>query len=776
MLKVNLMILLRRLPLRFGTLRIALMTAFLFGSVASNPQSPPASPGSVSIRSRARAGRTNSRFDVVQPPFGFVVDGSSIEEMNGIYGPRLPRRDMDRDYVSPPPQFSRMVHVGAYKHDSSGWWLVNLKRTVSRSSQRGEHAMSGTDVLDEAPTPEGEVLTEVEWLFVDSKGHERFRLPGEGLVPGYGSAWSHVTGSGIGSDSGDNEFTHVHHNNTETTDESFDEFAAEEEALEEVAPQGIDEAELPLLIAPIPADHNGGITSHYFEQMLPQLIRYRQAKAFAASLRRYGSSPWNETAASDEDKFDHSFHHVPAEDLCPKWLFPEDSIISYKEMGHKLYKKEDFELAAGCFAAAVNKALSLKTASEDLLFDVAELQLLQASSIRRSGNFTSALSLIRSTISALQSHCMPDEKHWQRRKIFSVRSYLAIGETLLDAGRPDDALSGLRQAYALLLRPREYDEETCMEVEVDGALDDSLPPEDEEYDDDDEEDSDEELDKDPEDSLEGKRLHRLLVLATAASRRENPPPHFVAPPASERDECTLVQVGPHLAIWPMSIKDIEVEALEGKVCPEEVNRTNWAGDEGYSYNAMRMRFRVLQSGKHLKISRLPEEGVVITHGWGSPLQFFCCAVKGNEQKILPESHMPAAAGEDAEALVASAQTTIGREIENMKDHYAVLGLNRDFSDEELKKSFRKLSRVFHPDRPGGSAEKFARISVAHDCLSNSNCRESFDTGKDLGRAGCDSAEFSLEEDVDYIYWPERRPFQPFGDPANFCRGPDCPRH
>ena len=95
----------------------------------------------------------------------------------------------------------------------------------------------------------------------------------------------------------------------------------------------------------------------------------------------------------------------------------------------------------------------------------------------------------------------------EAKKLLSVRAYLAIGEILLDGGRPDEAVTGLEQAYALLKRLR-CDELLCIETdEVMSTQEDEADLDFREKDDD-EEDDDE--DWDPDESVEGKRLQHLL--------------------------------------------------------------------------------------------------------------------------------------------------------------------------------------------------------------------------------------------------------------------------
>jgi molecular chaperone DnaJ len=63
-----------------------------------------------------------------------------------------------------------------------------------------------------------------------------------------------------------------------------------------------------------------------------------------------------------------------------------------------------------------------------------------------------------------------------------------------------------------------------------------------------------------------------------------------------------------------------------------------------------------------------------------------------------------------------------------RDYYEVLGVSRDASDEEIKKSFRKLAFECHPDHNSedGSAERFKEINEAYEVLSDSEKRAAYD--------------------------------------------------
>jgi len=64
-----------------------------------------------------------------------------------------------------------------------------------------------------------------------------------------------------------------------------------------------------------------------------------------------------------------------------------------------------------------------------------------------------------------------------------------------------------------------------------------------------------------------------------------------------------------------------------------------------------------------------------------------------------------------------------------KDYYAILGVKKTATPEEIRKAFRKLARKYHPDvNPGDkkAEEKFKEISEANDILSDEKKRKVYD--------------------------------------------------
>ena len=65
-----------------------------------------------------------------------------------------------------------------------------------------------------------------------------------------------------------------------------------------------------------------------------------------------------------------------------------------------------------------------------------------------------------------------------------------------------------------------------------------------------------------------------------------------------------------------------------------------------------------------------------------------------------------------------------------KDYYEVLGVAKDASADDIKKSFRKLAVKYHPDRNQGDSaaeEKFKEINEAYAVLSDPEKRKKYDT-------------------------------------------------
>lgn len=65
------------------------------------------------------------------------------------------------------------------------------------------------------------------------------------------------------------------------------------------------------------------------------------------------------------------------------------------------------------------------------------------------------------------------------------------------------------------------------------------------------------------------------------------------------------------------------------------------------------------------------------------------------------------------------------------NHYTVLRVVSDFTEKELKRAYRKVSRVVHPDKNGGSTAAFQRVADAYKTLQNPEKRAAYDMGEDI---------------------------------------------
>ena len=80
-----------------------------------------------------------------------------------------------------------------------------------------------------------------------------------------------------------------------------------------------------------------------------------------------------------------------------------------------------------------------------------------------------------------------------------------------------------------------------------------------------------------------------------------------------------------------------------------------------------------------------------------------------------------------------------------RDYYEVLGVDRDASDDDVKKAFRKLAFQYHPDHNGdeGATEKFKEINEAYEVLSDANKRAAYNRYGHNGGREFESFDFGL---------------------------------
>eukprot|EP00929_Paragymnodinium_shiwhaense_P088864 TRINITY_DN49173_c0_g1_i1.p1 TRINITY_DN49173_c0_g1~~TRINITY_DN49173_c0_g1_i1.p1 ORF type:complete len:656 (+),score=63.68 TRINITY_DN49173_c0_g1_i1:98-1969(+) len=123
---------------------------------------PLVGPGTVGSYQGGGGGRRyGGTVRVQDPPVGIFIAGSSIMEMNGVFG----------KIESVPGTLDRHTFNLAYKHDYTGWYIALVTASVEiRRAHR----------------------TKTEWILIDNDGKDRFHAEGDSLIPGAGNRWSHI--------------------------------------------------------------------------------------------------------------------------------------------------------------------------------------------------------------------------------------------------------------------------------------------------------------------------------------------------------------------------------------------------------------------------------------------------------------------------------------------------------------------------------------------------------------------------------------------------------
>jgi molecular chaperone DnaJ len=85
-----------------------------------------------------------------------------------------------------------------------------------------------------------------------------------------------------------------------------------------------------------------------------------------------------------------------------------------------------------------------------------------------------------------------------------------------------------------------------------------------------------------------------------------------------------------------------------------------------------------------------------------------------------------------------------------RDYYEILGVSRNADKEELKSSYRRLARKYHPDvnKEAGAEDRFKEISRAYEVLSEPETRDRYDRFGEAGvAAGAGGVGFQDFSDV-----------------------------
>ena len=94
-----------------------------------------------------------------------------------------------------------------------------------------------------------------------------------------------------------------------------------------------------------------------------------------------------------------------------------------------------------------------------------------------------------------------------------------------------------------------------------------------------------------------------------------------------------------------------------------------------------------------------------------------------------------------------------------KNYYAILGVNHQSNEKEIKKTYYKLSFTHHPDK-GGDEYIFSEITEAYDILMDGNIRDEYDKKSRFGKYYNELEEL-FKVNIDFDYEKENHKYEDF---------------
>ena len=91
----------------------------------------------------------------------------------------------------------------------------------------------------------------------------------------------------------------------------------------------------------------------------------------------------------------------------------------------------------------------------------------------------------------------------------------------------------------------------------------------------------------------------------------------------------------------------------------------------------------------------------------------------------------------------------------MKDYYEILGLSPDAADEEIKRTYRKLAMLYHPDRNMGDPqceERLKELNEAYQTLGDDERRMRYDLLRRWNSRECPPYRVVRESDFAHDLW------------------------